>query len=142
MSEGFSCDCGHCSYTYNICSVCDQSICLNCSENGTNLGTNDGICRLCIEHRISVEKLCDFIEKNVNLLEYLQNDKLKYYKYKKYLELLRTIYLHIKNFDSFNYEGEAYNYLSEPEIIYNLIKKFTNKLYYIYNNSDNFLYAE
>jgi len=142
MSEGFNCDCGHCSHTYNICSVCDQSICLNCSENGTNLGTNDGICRLCVEHHISVEKLCDFIEKNVNVLEYLQNDKLKYYKYKKYLELLRTIYLHIKNFDSFNYEGEAYNYLCEPELIYNLIKKSSRDMYDIVINCDNFVHAK
>ena len=142
MSEGFSCDCGHCFHTFNICSVCDQSICLNCSENGINLGKSNGICNLCIEHRISVEKLCDFIEKNVNVLEYLENDKIKFYKYKKHLELLRTIYLHIKNYDSFNYEGEAYNYLCEPELIYKLIAKSNKKLYDIVINCDNFLLVE
>ena len=62
-----------------------------------NLGKSNGICNLCIEHRISVEKLCDFIQNNVHILEYLENDKIKFYKYKKHLELLRTIYLHIKN---------------------------------------------
>ena len=142
MSTGISCDCGHCSYTFNICSVCDQSICLTCSNNGINLGRSNGICSLCIEHRISADKLYDFIEQNVYMLEYLQNDRVKYYKYKHYLELLRIIYNHIINYSSIIYDGEAYNYLCEPELIYNLIKKSRKDMYDILINCDNFIYAE
>lgn len=134
MSTRISCDCGHCSYTFNICTVCDQSICPTSSNNG--------VCSLCIEHRISVEKLCNFIEQNIYVLEYLENDRVKYYKYKNYLEYLRNIYNHIVNYDSIIYENEIYNYLCDSKLIYKLIEKSIKKLYYILINCDNFIYAE
>jgi hypothetical protein len=142
MSDRINCDCGHCSYTVNICTVCDQTICTVCSNNIINLERTNNICILCIKHRISINNFCNFIEENVNVLKYLQNDKIKFYKYKHYLEFLQNIYNHIISYNSIIYDNEIYNYLCDPELIYSLIKKSSKDLYYILINYDNFIHDE
>tara|TARA_Y200000002_G_scaffold376922_1_gene381571 strand:+ start:1818 stop:2249 length:432 start_codon:yes stop_codon:yes gene_type:complete len=142
ICENNSCDCGHLSQTYYVCSVCDQEVCNDCSNVYDNQEIHNTICNLCIDHRESVDKLFDFIEINVHILENIEYNSTKYIKYKDTLQTLRMLYVIIISFDSITYENEVYNYLSEPEIIYNLIEKFTIKFYVIYNNSDNFLNAE
>ena len=89
-----------------------------------------------------MNKLFDFIEININILYNIDYNSKKYIMYKNVLETLRTIYNNIITFNSIIYENDVYNYLSEPEIIYNLIEKSTTKLYYIYNNHGAFLCAE
>ncbi len=140
ICQNISCDCGHVTQTHFVCTICDQIICDDCTNMNSNEQT--AVCNLCVEHKEAVEKLFDFIELNIIVLENIEYNSLKYLKYKETLQILKMLYNIIISFDSITYEDEVYNYLSEPEIIYNLIKKFTNKLYYIYNNSDNFLYAE
>lgn len=140
ICEDYSCDCGHLAPRINTCSVCNQTICNDCCN--TDLHERNTICNLCIEHRVSVNKLFDFIEININILYNIDYNSKKYIMYKNVLETLRTIYNNIITFNSIIYENDVYNYLSEPEIIYNLIKKSTTKLYYIYNNHDAFLCAE
>ena len=140
ICQNISCDCGHLTQTYCVCTICDQIICDDCTNINSNEQTT--ICNLCVEHKEAVDKLFDFIELNIIVLENIEYNSLKYLMYKDTLQTLQILYNIIISFDSITFEDEVYNYLSEPEIIYNLIKKFTNKLYYIYNNSDNFLYAE
>ena len=62
-------------------------------------------------------------------------DKEKYYSYKKILELLRIVYNNIKNYDSIELNGVIYNYLTEPNYIYDLISDSSYKLYNILNNN-------
>lgn len=140
ICEDYSCDCGHLAPRINTCSVCNQTICNNCCN--TDSHERNTICHLCIEHRVSVNKLFDFIEININILYNIDYNSIKYVMYKNVLETLRNIYNNIITFNSIIYENDVYNYLSEPEIIYNLIEKSTVKLYYIYNNHDVFLCAE
>lgn len=130
-----SCDCGHLSDNQiNICVICDQSICYECITGN--------VCNLCIQHNEAVNKLYSFIEYNIHILEYIQHDICKYIRYKNILQTLRTIYNHIITYESIVYLGEAYNYLCEPEIIYNLIKTSYFELNNILINSDNFSYTE
>ena len=140
ICEDYSCDCGHLAPRINTCSVCNQTICNDCCN--TDLHERNTICNLCREHRVSVNKLFDFIEININILYNIDYNSKKYIMYKNVLETLRTIYNNIITFNSIIYENDVYNYLSEPEIIYNLIEKSTTKLYYIYNNHGAFLCAE
>ena len=128
ITNEFACDCGHYSNcTCNICTNCSQTICNDCHVSG--------VCNLCIEHNIAVNELFIFIEKNIIIIKMIYYDKEKYYSYKKILELLRIVYNNIKNYDSIELNGVIYNYLTEPNYIYELIGDSSYKLYNILNNN-------
>ena len=128
ITNEFACDCGHFSnYTPSICTTCSQTICNDCHVNG--------VCNLCIEHNTAVNELFIFIEKNVIIIEMIYYDKQKYYSYKKILELLRTVYNNIKNYNSIEINDVIFNYLTEPKYIYELIGDSSYKLYNILNNN-------
>ena len=128
ITNEFACDCGHYSNcTCNICTNCSQTICNDCHVNG--------VCNLCIEHNTAVNELFIFIEKNVIIIEMIYYDKQKYYSYKKILELLRTVYNNIKNYNSIEINDVIFNYLTEPKYIYELIGDSSYKLYNILNNN-------
>jgi len=127
----FSCDCGHIAHnSYFICTHCYNAVCDACQLNG--------ICQMCIEHMKSVNKLCNFIESNIYIISRIQHDTVKYMKYKRELELLRTIYNTIISGDSIEIGDYIYNYLTESKDINILIENssinlcnilFTNKIY-------------
>ena len=117
-----SCDCGHLS------NVNSTSRCINCFQHICNNCINNELCELCLEHNKAVNKLLLFIEINIPILNNLYSDVFKYSEYKYILHELIIIYNSIIYGYSIEYNGEIFNYLTEPKHIYDLIYDFFNIL--------------